>query len=295
MHVSSHNSANIFRYPKFLSASYVKVGNEGIGHSALIPSELTTTLYNNETVTITCKTSYPFENILQYTITTTRPFSFYVRVPEWAVLSESTIQKDSAEKQELQPDSESGFHKVAISVGTTHVTYTIGMKIVVEPRANDTVTIRHGALLYALDIGENITTAAARAGYAANLIADKWLTPESHDYRISNTTAWNVAIDPNTLRYSSRGTELPNPLFTSGAPPGSITGKGCQINWGLYRGTASPPDLLFDRRCIGDFFEITLIPYGAAKLHMAQFPVVDSSARSRLENPQRDLEQAFIA
>lgn len=277
-HGSSNRDADISRYPKFLSASYVKIGNDGIGHSALIPSELSTTLYSNETVNVTCKTSYPFENVLQYTIKTAKPFSFYVRVPEWAVLAESSVQKGSAEKLPLQPDAESGFHKILIPAGTTQITYTIGTEIAVETRANDTVTIRHGALLYALDIGENITTAAARAGYAANLIADKWLTPESHDYRISNTTAWNIAIDPSTLKYSSKGSALPNPLFTSGAPPGSITGKGCQINWGLYQGTAAPPDQLFDRSCIGGFFDVTLIPYGAAKLHMAQFPTVDSKA-----------------
>jgi hypothetical protein len=271
------NSADISRYPKFLSASYVKVGDDGVAHAALIPTKLTTTLQNGSNeVEISCETTYPFGTALNYTISATKPFFFYLRVPEWAILEESHIQLNG-KTLALEPDISSGLHKLPISTGITNITYTLIAKIIVTPRANDTITITYGAILYALEVGESVTDSYPLDSRNQRPIPAKWTTSKSQDHQIRNTTAWNIAIDPTTLYFHSEDvTALANPLFTSGGPPTYMTALGCEIAWELYKGTAAPPPMAGERDCLGDFFIVKLVPYGSSKLHMAQLPTVNS-------------------
>lgn len=80
-------------YPKFLAASYVQVGSDGLAHALLAPANVSTTLKNGARVTIVTDTNYPFDIDILYTVTTDAPFDFYVRVPGWAdpVQSSTTL------------------------------------------------------------------------------------------------------------------------------------------------------------------------------------------------------------
>ncbi|KAH8591939.1 hypothetical protein B0O99DRAFT_518418 [Bisporella sp. PMI_857] len=267
------------RFPKLLSAAYVKIGEKGIGHAVLLPSSLSITLNDGNEVSIRCDTTYPFSGSIRYIISSTKSFDFHIRVPEWAILGASYIAINDGENLNLNPDIVTGFHQVFVFSGITTISYTIGAKIVIKPRANDTVTIYHGSLLYALDIEATIQSSWP-IGYKDGLpVAKKWTTPHARDHTYLNIKPWNIAIDPNTLKYHTAGDKstLRNPIFSSSAPPGYILGKGCQIAWGLFRGTAAPPPPLEERQCLGDFFEVKLIPYGAAKLHMAELPTINSN------------------
>ena len=279
-----HNSeerADANSFPKLLSAAYVEVSKTGIAHAILVPSKVSIELGDN-VVTIDCNTTYPFGNGIFYTINATKSFSFYIRVPEWANTNTSSIVVLGGEQTSLKPDQVNGLHQISIPAGTTKISYTLGAGIIVKPRANDTVSISHGALLYAIDIPANLESSWP-IGYKDELpIPEKWLTPKARDDKLLNTMPWNIAIDPTTLRFltSNDGDSLPDPIFTSGSPPGYMLAKGCHIAWGLFRGTAAPPPLVGNRECLGESFEVKLIPYGAAKLHMAELPTVDLRVRT---------------
>ena len=265
-------------FPKFLSASFVGVGNNGLGHALLSPAHVSTTLVGGNKVSVSCLTAYPFGGSLVYTLNAEQAFDFYVRVPEWYEPTTSSISL-GGQSQSLSPDTLTGMHKVSVAAGQSTLTYTLGANIVIQPRANDTVAIRYGALLYGLEIGE-FTTAGppkewgSRVPYPAG-----YAPPQSHDYTIENTTVWSVAIDMSTLRVqhgnSTADTPLPNPIFTLGASPISVSVRACEIAWPLWRGLPDIPPKVGDRQCLGKAFEARLIPYGAAKLHMAEFPTVD--------------------
>jgi hypothetical protein len=50
----------------------------------------------------------------------------------------------------------------------------------------------------------------------------------------------------------------------------------CEIDWKFTSdGYAPNPPKLGERECTGKPFEIELVPYGSAKLHMAELPTVD--------------------
>ena len=276
--------------PKFLSASFVRVSDNGIGHALLGPAQVSTTTALNTSVTITCTTNYPFSQVLHYDITTSAPFTLHLRVPSWSLIPNSTIALNSNPvTNPLTPDPHSGLTPISLPPGNSSITYTLGANICISPRANSTVSIYHGALLYALDIGQSTKTLAPNfynVTYANTSDPYNTSTPtvpaQVHDHTFTNTTAWNIAIDTSTLTFhttSANESALPNPIFDYGAAPTYITGKGCEIAWPMYKGLPAPLPKLANgtrfRKCIGNITDVVLRPYGTLKVHMAELPLVD--------------------
>lgn len=264
-----------------MSASFVGVGDNGLGHALLSPANVTTTLGSGNTVAVSCNTNYPFEDTLVYAINATKSFDFYVRVPSWYVATSSRITVSNGTSQSLSPNASTGMHMVSISSGQSTITYTLGASIVIEPRANSTIAVHYGALLYALSIGEQFTVGSPTNWHNQTAYPSGYAPPESHDWTISNTRAWNYAIDPSSLQYQSNTTSdstsirpLPSPIFTSGAPPGIITTMACEIDWPIARGVPATVPLPGQRKCTRPTLQVTLVPYGSAKIHMAEFPTV---------------------
>ena len=269
-------------YPKFLSASFVGVGTNGLGHALLSPATVSTTLGGGNKVSVSCDTTYPFGGTLVYTLNADQAFDFYVRVPEWYVSGSSSISV-GGQSQTLSPDAATGMHKMSVAAGQSTITYILGANIVVQPRANDTVAVTYGALLYGLEIGEYTTAGPPKEWGSRKPYPEGYAPPQSHDYTMENTTIWNVAIDPSTLKIQQGNTTdvapLPNPIFTLGASPISMSVQACEIAWPLWRGLPDIPPKVADRKCLGRAFQARLIPYGAAKLHIAEFPTLDLSGQ----------------
>lgn len=274
--------------PKYLSASFVRVGQNGIGHALLGPAEVTTTTNSGTSVTITCNTKYPFDPTLSYKITASAAFTLHLRVPSWYIPTSSylTINNNGA-SYPLEPDAHTGMTPISLSAGTTTITLTLDAAIRAEPRGNSSVSIYHGALLYALDVGQTTTVLPANL-YASSSYPPEdgpfTTPPEVHDVAFANTKPWNIAIDPSTLKFHTTASNttgpspLKNPIFDYGAPPTYITGKGCQIDWPLYNGIPEALPKLAQgksRKCTGNQTDVVLRPYGSLKIHMAELPVVD--------------------
>lgn len=262
--------------PKFLSASFVKVGYDGLGHALLSPAKVELSLVNGAHVVVHCKTNYPFSNVLHYTIFASRSFILYLRVPEWSISETSSIVIEGSPAQSLSPDPDTGMTAVHIHAGRSKVIYTLSAEIRTSARANSTVAVYHGALLYALDVGQATMThdvASVRSQYP-------W---QAYDHCIVNTQPWNIAIDPSTLEFhaappfTSPEEKLPSPIWAPRAPPPFITGKGCEIDWPLWKGLPAPVPLPVNgtRTCTGEVVDVVLRPYGSLNVHMAELPTVD--------------------
>jgi hypothetical protein len=265
-------------YPKFLAASFVKVGGNGIAHALLSPAKVNTRLASGE-VTVQCQTNYPFDNTLDYKIAAPRAFDFYVRVPTWAIISTSRIAM-SGQTIGVQPDAHTGLHRISIPAGKTSLSYTLSASVRIEHRANASVAIHHGALLYGLEIGSTNSSQTPLDFRSTKPMPHGYAPPQVRDWTMTNTTPWAIAIDPSTLSYHHSGEkELKNPIWALGAPPNWITVKACDIAWPLYLG--SVPDrvpLPDQRKCLGAVKEVKLVPFGSAKLHMSELPTMDLSA-----------------
>ncbi|KAL8847440.1 MAG: hypothetical protein Q9221_007509 [Calogaya cf. arnoldii] len=272
--------------PKFLSNSFVQVGENGIGHALLSPARVNTTLPSGNHVTLSCNTTYPFGNTLYYTFTASAPFTLNLRVPSWPIAYEivSASYDSSSPKNydssSFSPDPHTGMLSLDL-LQTGTVEYRLYTSIRTEDRGNATISIYHGALLYALDVGYSDTIISDTTSDVKQFPIQQGSIPnQAHDHSIINTKPWNIAIDPSTLSYhthpnqTSVNGQLPNPIWAYEAPPSYITAQGCEIEWGIEKGLPTPPPLKGDRKCISNVTEVVLRPYGSLKVHMAVLPTM---------------------
>lgn len=264
-------------YPKFLTNSWASVGHTGIAHTLLSPSTITTTISGGQ-VSVECNTAYPFDNTLIYWVKSETVFDLYLRVPSWYIPKQSSISINGLSSR-IVPDPSTGMHKITLPPGPSTIICILGVDVRTEARGNKSVSVYVGNLLYALDVGSRNSSTFPHAFYNPRGPGLDYLPfPELRDYYLRNTSAWNVAIDPATLKYhkmtNSSSTETPG--FSNNTLLNYITVKGCQIKWGLYLG-ATPDVVPSSRKCIGKRSTYRLIPYGSAKVHMSELPTVDLS------------------
>lgn len=266
-------------YPKFLAQSWGTVDDRaGLAHLLLSPSKLTTTLKGDKQVSVSCETSYPFDHVLVYTIDASGAFDLHLRVPEWSTPSKSSLSINDGQASPLSPSKSTGLHRLSLPRGKSTVTYTVGAEIRSEPRSNHTVAIYHGSLLYALDITSSTTSSLPHAYTDATGPGIAGLPfPQLSDHYYTNTSAWNIAIDPSTLAFHGlAGAPLPEPVFDRDAPVGYVTVRGCQLAWDVHLGV-TPDWAPTGRDCLDEPREYRLRPYGTAKLHMSELPVMKMS------------------
>ncbi|KAJ7793921.1 hypothetical protein B0H14DRAFT_2924745 [Mycena olivaceomarginata] len=215
------------------------------------------TLSNSNHVQVTVDTLYPFGNTLTYSISATKPFSFKIRVPTWAQNSNaSTIAVNGARAATLTTDA-LDLHTVKVNAGKTVVHVNLHTPLEVEVRTNGAVAITRGALNFAVELAHNTTVAPGL----------RTLLP---------TGNWSIAIDPSTIVVSDKSAtikEIPYYAWAPGSSPVTLTATGCLIEWGLTLGTASAPPVS-PNACVGDHFEVKLVPFAAAKLRLGEVPVI---------------------
>ncbi|KAI1341460.1 hypothetical protein F5Y15DRAFT_376175 [Xylariaceae sp. FL0016] len=264
-------------YPKFLANSFVTTEDGGLAHAFLIPGSAAVSLGENgdNSVLVTANTTYPFGHTIEYTISATSPFDFYIRIPTWADAN-STI--DGA--TQVSPDSR-GLQKVEVPAGesTTSLQLTTSPRVVT--RANDTATIYYGALLYALAIEYDEVAAAPVAYRTQEALPANTTDPlgRTRDFRLTprEGTRWNVAIDPRQIQVvpAASSTEtLKSPIWDLGAPPVELRVAAVEIDWPIALDTAADPGT-FDVVASGKPLAARFVPYGSSKLHMALLPVLD--------------------
>ncbi|PLB33719.1 uncharacterized protein BDW47DRAFT_134944 [Aspergillus candidus] len=238
-------------YPEYVAGSWGRTG-DGVA------------------VDIVCDTAYPFSPELTYTVQADGPADILVRISEWSAPRDTRVTVDERSAESAQPDPATGLHTIPVDAGKTRVEVRLAPTVRVEQRANDTVSLFHGTLLYANPVGFNDTTTLDPSypeGTAPEQVRNHALQP---------TGQWAYAVDPSTARYEGLdkdGGSLPDLLWTTGAPTAIIV-TVCRIDWPMQDGFASNPPLGESRRCV----EVRLVPYGSAKLHMAELPVMEQSS-----------------
>ncbi|KAH8817480.1 duf1680 domain-containing protein [Xylogone sp. PMI_703] len=266
-------------YPKFLANAFVSTEDGGIAHVYLVSSSAVTSTGGN-LININARSGYPFSFDINYDISASKPFNFYVRVPTWAGKASSIQGPGTQGKTKLSPSS-NGLHKILIPSGS-NTTFRVSLDT--QPHvtylANNTAAIYYGPLLYSLALEYNETSSAPLRYYDETLLGSNTTDAHTHDHSIVPTTPWNIAIDPTQIKVVSNldtsDKDLPSPVWKLGAPPIEIRIAAVEIDWPLaYDSPANPPE---NPTIKGKPFNARFVPYGSAKIHMAQLPVVDLPA-----------------
>ncbi|KAG6845064.1 hypothetical protein H0H87_001126 [Tephrocybe sp. NHM501043] len=278
-------------YPKFWAHSFFAnhTGNTLI-HALLGPATFSGTVGASNAVSVVVDSLYPFGSTLKYTVTATQPFTFAVRIPNWAQNYLSTISVNNKKATSLSPGLDSLQAVKVITTKTTTILIALHAPIEVEDRFNGAVAITRGALNYAVEISYNTTTTPGiRSVQALNdvkrLFPDapaQYLTAtDSHtqDHKLLPTSEWRVAIDPSTITAqdnSSNLSKLPYYVWAPGSSPVTMTALACQISWDLSKGTASAPPVS-PNKCAGPIFTAKLVPFASAKLRLGEIPTMQTA------------------
>ncbi|KAL0570021.1 hypothetical protein V5O48_011940 [Marasmius crinis-equi] len=251
-------------WPKFISHSFLTTGDgSSLAQVYHGPIQTTVTLSGNNKVSVDVETTYPFSDIVSTSITADSSYTHLVRIPSWVV--NGTVSINGGEAQPLEPHD--GFHSISVPAGKTTFVLNLPAEITTEARPHGAVAFHRGPLHYALDISFN-----------AHILKQNAQEPRAADYQFDATSDWQFAIDPKTAKWvggASPTDTLPSPIFDSGKPPVSIEISGCSIDWAEAGETfAAPPPQ--NPACKGEIKTLKLIPYGATKLRIGEFPVMST-------------------
>lgn len=254
-------------WPKFVSHMWMASHDQGLVAVAYGPCEVTATVANGEKVTITEDTDYPFGGSIRMRIGAAAPVAFpvHVRIPGWA----AGAKLRAGEKDYAAPPGTFVTINRVWQAGDV-ILLDLPMKVRVETRYNNAVSILRGPLYFSLKIGERYEK-----------IKSHHATFPANDWAIYPTTPWNyglildrkapekyVAVETRTIG------KLP---FAQDTAPVTLRIKGRPIpTWKMENNSAgeTPMSLVKSDEPVAD---LELIPYGNTRLRITEFPVVGLS------------------
>ena len=210
-----------------------------------------------EDVKVEIETDYPFRDTVNITIEMDEPREFEVRlrVPDWAQSFEIVV---NAER--VQVLAKDGFAELRREWSAGDVIWLrFPMSLRLEERPNNARAVYCGPLLMGLKIEEEFRHLKGEA--------------PACDWEVHPQSPWNYALSPDVSGWQV----LLKPI---GERPFSPEGAGLEVkarahrleSWGMHNNSAAPPPES-PVACEGAEERVTLLPYGATHLRVAEFPV----------------------
>ncbi|HSP96242.1 MAG TPA: beta-L-arabinofuranosidase domain-containing protein [Candidatus Dormibacteraeota bacterium] len=250
-------------WPRLVQHLWLRAA-DGLCAPLLAPSVVTAAIAGRA-VTIEEETSYPFDGALTFTVRCTAPTAFALswRVPSWVAGGE--VEEPGARARPL--DARAGWARVEREWrdgDRLHVRLPMPLRTSRWDRA--AVAVERGPLVFALRISEEWRAVSG--------------TPPFADYELRPTTAWNYALvlDPaapeRTIRVEPRsGTAQP---WSPDGTPVVLQARARRVpGWVVEGGAAGPVPEPPVAAAEGEE-TVELVPFGAARLRISQFPAIQS-------------------
>ena len=252
-------------WPKFAASLWMRAADGAPVAMAYAPSHLKADI-GGVPVEIELETDYPFRADLQFTIRPAQPvrFPLLLRIPAWCQAPAVTVAGHAHPASPSQ-----GFLRIErLWEGRQTVRLSLPMETRLIPRPRGALSVSRGPLLFALPLTETWTP----------IHRDKpGREPPHGDWDVQSPSAWNYALalpesHPESA-FSFAESPIPESVFTADAPPVTGTVLGRRVpEWHAAQGSAAPPP--DSPVAVATPAEaLTLVPYGCARLRIAEFPV----------------------
>ncbi len=237
-------------WPKLALSTFMHKGDTVIS-AVPLPSELKT-----DGLSMRLKTEYPFRNALTYLIDAEKPFRFMIRIPSFA--KHLTVNRREQETQDLCFDIPAGRGQ------TIEVSFETMPRFVDRP--NGLKSVQCGSLVFSLPI----PFTKEMHEYEKDGVERKY---PYCDYELIPAGPWNYgwrSISEGPVFHGVK--EIP---FSSEKPPLTLRAGMCPIAWDWEDGYDSVCAKLPGKEILGEDENLTLVPYGCAKLRMTEMPLVE--------------------
>jgi len=250
-------------WPKLVQSLWMGTPDGGLAAIAYGPCIVRARVAGGADVTIEETTEYPFEERVRFTIHADHPAAFplLLRIPAWC--SNPTLRLNGRES--AVGSAEGGFATVQrVWVEGDTIALALPMPVRAVDRPGGAIGIARGPLIFGLAIDEEWTRIPGSRGFG--------------DWEVRPRTSWNYALelDPArpdaACRVERRG--VGRPPFGHDQAAVRIHATGHRVpGWGLVRNSAGPPP---PSPVVASTpaEPVTLLPYGCARLRIAEFPYV---------------------
>ncbi|MFX0097971.1 MAG: hypothetical protein ACFFCS_00200 [Candidatus Hodarchaeota archaeon] len=261
-------------WPKFVSGGLWGKDTDGIVALSYSPSKVKTRIPGiSRDVKITEETTYPFGELVEFTINLQEPceFSIKFRIPSWS--RKATLQAGSEEPIEC---ASGGFIPVKREWNDgDKVSLKLPMNIETETRYNGSISVLRGPLVFSLNMKENWKRLPPMKAIKRLVDNPSITLPEQvADWEVYPDSPWNYALLEKSISGAEIETlETKSPIFSPENAPIKLKVQGAKVNnWGLeHENAAAPPrNPVVDVEKIED---IVLIPYGCTNIRITEFPV----------------------
>jgi Beta-L-arabinofuranosidase, GH127 len=269
-------TANLHQgWPKFVQQLWMKTASGGLAAVAYAPSTVTVTLEGGVQVRLETRTNYPFEERIEIYVHSDQPvrFALELRIPGWCHDHRLSVNAH----REDRPPNERGFVILEREwCDGDRVELEVPQHLRRIERPNGAAALMLGPVTLALAPGEVWSHIPDAAGFG--------------DWEVRFRSSWNYALEIHglsdaNLKASCRieRFDLPSPPFSlrRGSPPIGVEGVPLRVfvparrllSWSLERDSAAPPPRS-PVQSLQDTSLVALVPYGSARIRIAEFPVL---------------------
>ena len=264
-------------WPYFVKNMWAASTDGGLGVIAYGPSQVSTRLKKAD-VTIKETTNYPFEDQINFDITTSKKVKFplKLRIPAWSV--KPTIMVNGEPVQGVRAGEYVNINREWKS--GDKVVLQVPMKLKTTTWINNSIGIERGPLVFSLLMNENwqvkAKPIAGSPGFNASALG-------FNEYSVKADNQWNYGLLIDRAHPEKSIDVITGPMpenpFVQATSPVKLIAKAKKIPaWGKRANNveaAEPP--------VGPILSteptenITLVPYGAQNLRITYFPEVSES------------------
>ncbi len=250
-------------WPKFAASLWMRsTDGDGLAVFAYAPSTVRTRIAGAD-VTVEETTDYPYEDTIRLALTLSAPtrFDLRLRIPEWC--EEPTLRLNGWDIA-LDP-GEDGYAVVDRTWQTGDaLELRLPMAIRRIRRERNAVGVRLGPLVMVAPVKESWRPLPQARGLG--------------EWEVLPLSSWNWGLHVNGAggleHWPVERTPVPDIPFGAQQVPITIRGKACRVYAWQIEDNSAPPPPDSPIAVTAPIMDITLVPYGSARLRLAELPTV---------------------